>query len=146
MSTMRDWWIGAPVLLVVPLDGGGPPPAAPGRRGGAQRRLRRPVRGRVRPPLPRPAAGRAEAETLGAGGLSAREELLAVSTLLLVLGLYGVQFLGALLALFLGVASVSPEIDSGILHAVLARPLSRLNACSAASSPWPSCSAIPRCS
>jgi ABC-2 type transport system permease protein len=67
-----------------------------------------------------------EAETLGAGGLSAREELLAVSTLMLVLGLYGVQFLGALLALFLGVASVSPEIDSGALHAVLARPLSRL--------------------
>lgn len=67
-----------------------------------------------------------EAETLGAGVLSAREELLAVSTLMLVLGLYGVQFLGALLGLFLGVASVSPEIDSGALHAVLARPLSRL--------------------
>ena len=67
-----------------------------------------------------------EAEALGAGVLSAREELLAVSTLLLVLGLYGVQFLGALLGLFLGVASVSPEIDSGALHAVLARPLSRL--------------------
>jgi ABC-type transport system involved in multi-copper enzyme maturation permease subunit len=31
-----------------------------------------------------------------------------------------------LLGLFLGVASVSPEIDSGALHAVLARPLSRL--------------------
>jgi Cu-processing system permease protein len=67
-----------------------------------------------------------EAETLSAGVLSAREELLAVSTLLVVLGLYGVQFLGALLGLFLGVASVSPEIDSGALHAVLARPLSRL--------------------
>src|SRR5918993_1296052 len=67
-----------------------------------------------------------EAEVLGAGVLSAREELLAVSSLLLVLGLYGVQFLGALLGLFLGVASVSPEIDSGALHAVLALPLSRL--------------------
>jgi Cu-processing system permease protein len=67
-----------------------------------------------------------EAETLSAGVLSAREELLAVSTLMLVLGLYGVQFLGALLGLFLGVASVSPEIDSGALHAVLARPLGRL--------------------
>lgn len=67
-----------------------------------------------------------EAETLAAGVLSAREELLAVSTLMLVLGLYGVQFLGALLGLFLGVAAVSPEIDSGALHAVLARPLSRL--------------------
>jgi ABC-type transport system involved in multi-copper enzyme maturation permease subunit len=68
-----------------------------------------------------------EAEALGgASGFSAREELLAMSTLLVVLGLYGVQFLAAVLGLFLGVASVSPEIDSGALHAVLARPLSRL--------------------
>jgi ABC-type transport system involved in multi-copper enzyme maturation permease subunit len=49
-----------------------------------------------------------------------------MSTILVILGLYGVQFLAALLGLFLGVASVSPEIDSGALHAVLARPLSRL--------------------
>jgi Cu-processing system permease protein len=70
----------------------------------------------------------AQARGLGQpGGLAAREELLAVSTLLVVLGLYGVQFLAALLALFLGVASVSPELDSGALHAVLARPLSRLD-------------------
>ena len=55
-----------------------------------------------------------------------QRELLARSTILVVLGLYGVQFLAALLGLFLGVASVSPEIDSGALHAVLARPLSRL--------------------
>ena len=68
----------------------------------------------------------AEEQALGAGGLGAREELLAISTILVVLGLYGVQFLAALLGLFLGVASVSPEIDSGALHAVLARPLSRL--------------------
>jgi Cu-processing system permease protein len=68
----------------------------------------------------------AQAGELG-GGLEGREELLAVSTILVVLGLYGVQFLAALLALFLGVASVSPEIDSGALHAVLARPLRRLD-------------------
>jgi Cu-processing system permease protein len=61
-----------------------------------------------------------------AGGLDGREELLAMSTILVILGLYGVQFLAALLGLFLGAASVSPEIDSGALHAVLARPLSRL--------------------
>jgi ABC-2 type transport system permease protein len=70
-----------------------------------------------------------EGQGLGAGGpdgLSVREELLAISTILVVLGLYGVQFLATLLGLFLGVASVSPEIDSGALHAVLARPLSRL--------------------
>jgi Cu-processing system permease protein len=66
-----------------------------------------------------------EAQALGSG-LEAREELLAMSTILVVLGLYGVQFLAALLGLFLGVASVSPEIDSGALHAVLARPLGRL--------------------
>jgi ABC-type transport system involved in multi-copper enzyme maturation permease subunit len=56
-----------------------------------------------------------------------RQALLLLSTVLVVLGLYGVQFLAALLALFLGVASVSPEVDSGALHAVLARPLSRLD-------------------
>jgi Cu-processing system permease protein len=59
--------------------------------------------------------------------LAPREQLLVLSTILVVLGLYGVQFLAALLALFLGVASVSPEADSGALHAVLARPLSRLD-------------------
>jgi Cu-processing system permease protein len=68
----------------------------------------------------------AQGASIGPGGLDVREELLAVATLLIVLGLYGVQFLAALLGLFLGVASVSPEIDSGALHAVLARPLSRL--------------------
>jgi Cu-processing system permease protein len=69
----------------------------------------------------------AQARSAGpAGGFNAREELLAMSTILVILGLYGVQFLAALLGLFLGVASVSPEIDSGALHAVLARPLSRL--------------------
>jgi ABC-2 type transport system permease protein len=68
-----------------------------------------------------------EAQAQGVpGGLDPREELLAVATILVILGLYGVQFLAALLGLFLGVASVSPEIDSGALHAVLARPLSRL--------------------
>ena len=70
-----------------------------------------------------------EAQAQGAlppGVFDAREELLAVATILVILGLYGVQFLAALLGLFLGVASVSPEIDSGALHAVLARPLSRL--------------------
>jgi ABC-2 type transport system permease protein len=61
------------------------------------------------------------------GPVSPREQLLVLSTVLVVLGLYGVQFLAALLGLFLGVASVSPEVDSGALHAVLARPISRLD-------------------
>jgi Cu-processing system permease protein len=70
-----------------------------------------------------------EAQAAGGGGagLAAGEELLGMSTVLVILGLYGVQFLAAVLALFLGVASVSPEIDSGALHAVLARPLGRLD-------------------
>jgi Cu-processing system permease protein len=62
-----------------------------------------------------------------AGPVSPREQLLVLSTVLVVLGLYGVQFLAAILGLFLGVASVSPEVDSGALHAVLARPISRLD-------------------
>jgi Cu-processing system permease protein len=69
----------------------------------------------------------AQAQGIGPpGGVDGREELLAISTVLVVLGLYGVQFMAALLGLFLGAASVSPEIDSGAIHAVLARPLSRL--------------------
>jgi Cu-processing system permease protein len=55
-----------------------------------------------------------------------RLRLTVISGILVILGLYGVQFLGALLAVFLGVASISPDVDSGVLHAVLARPVSRL--------------------
>lgn len=47
------------------------------------------------------------------------------ATILTVLGLYVASFLGAFLALFLSAGAVSGEIDSGQLHAVLARPLSR---------------------
>jgi Cu-processing system permease protein len=42
-----------------------------------------------------------------------------------VLGLYAVQFLGAFLALFLSVGSISVDVDSGALHAMLARPIRR---------------------
>lgn len=58
-------------------------------------------------------------------GVANGTELLAIAVVLTVLGLYAVQFLAALLALFLGVGSLSSDIDSGALHAVLARPLSR---------------------
>jgi Cu-processing system permease protein len=47
------------------------------------------------------------------------------STILTVFGLYGVQFLAAFMAMLLASGAVAPEIDSGRLHAVLARPLSR---------------------
>jgi Cu-processing system permease protein len=47
------------------------------------------------------------------------------ATILTVLGLYVASFLAAFLALFLSAGAVSGEIDSGQLHAVLARPLSR---------------------
>jgi len=48
------------------------------------------------------------------------------ATLLTVLGLYAVQFLAAFLALLLSAGAISGEVESGTLHAVLARPLSRL--------------------
>lgn len=42
-----------------------------------------------------------------------------------LLGLYAVYFLSSFLALFLSVGAISGEIDSGTLHAVLARPIRR---------------------
>jgi Cu-processing system permease protein len=69
----------------------------------------------------------AAGQGIAGGMIGVREQLVIASTVMLVLGLYGVQFLASLLSLFLGVASVSPEVDSGALHAVLARPLSRLD-------------------
>jgi Cu-processing system permease protein len=47
------------------------------------------------------------------------------STVLAVLGLYVASFLAAFLALFLSAGAVSSEVDTGQLHAVLARPLPR---------------------
>jgi Cu-processing system permease protein len=49
----------------------------------------------------------------------------AAATIMTVLGLYAVQFLAAFMAVLLASGAVAPEIDSGRLHAVLARPLSR---------------------
>lgn len=47
------------------------------------------------------------------------------STIMTVLGLYAVQFLAAFMAILLASGAVAPEIESGRLHAILARPLSR---------------------
>jgi len=47
------------------------------------------------------------------------------STLLTILGLYAVNFLASLLALFLSVGAISAELDTGTLLAVMARPLGR---------------------
>ncbi len=47
------------------------------------------------------------------------------ATLMTVLGLYTVQFLAAFMAVLLSSGAVASEIDSGRLHAILARPLSR---------------------
>ena len=52
-------------------------------------------------------------------------ELVFAATIMTVLGLYAVQFLAAFLSMFIAVGAVSTEIDSGALHAVLARPLGR---------------------
>lgn len=49
----------------------------------------------------------------------------AAGTIMTILGLYAVQFLAAFMAVLLASGAVAPEIDSGRLHAVLARPLSR---------------------
>ena len=49
----------------------------------------------------------------------------AAGTVMTVLGLYAVQFLAAFMAILLASGAVAPEIESGRLHAVLARPLSR---------------------
>jgi Cu-processing system permease protein len=47
------------------------------------------------------------------------------ASVLASLGLYAVHFLGAFVALTVTVGAVAGEIDSGALHALLARPLSR---------------------
>jgi len=64
--------------------------------------------------------GRAEAETGGDANFP-----VFAATLLTVLGLYAVQFLAAFLALLLSTSAISGEVESGTLHAVLARPLGR---------------------
>jgi ABC-type transport system involved in multi-copper enzyme maturation permease subunit len=51
--------------------------------------------------------------------------LIGAMAFLTILGLYAVNFLSAFLALFLSVGSVSGEIDSGTIQAILARPLRR---------------------
>jgi ABC-type transport system involved in multi-copper enzyme maturation permease subunit len=52
-------------------------------------------------------------------------QLAVAATVMTVLGLYVVRFLAAMLSIFLASSAVASEIDSGLLHAVLARPLSR---------------------
>lgn len=59
------------------------------------------------------------------GPLSDAQAQAAFGTILTVLGLYAIYFLAGFLALFLSVGSVSGEIDSGALHAVLAHPIRR---------------------
>jgi ABC-type transport system involved in multi-copper enzyme maturation permease subunit len=63
--------------------------------------------------------------TQAAIGAPDRAELAVGATIMTVLGLYIVRFLAALLSIFLASSAVATEIDSGLLHAVLARPLSR---------------------
>lgn len=55
----------------------------------------------------------------------ARLSLGVAFALLTLFGVYVVNYLANFLALFLSVGAVSGEIDSGTLHAVLARPLQR---------------------
>ena len=55
----------------------------------------------------------------------ARLSLAVAFATLTLFGVYVVNYLASFLALFLSVAAISGEIDSGTLHAVLARPLRR---------------------
>lgn len=59
------------------------------------------------------------------GPLSDAQSRAMFGTIMSVLGLYAITFLSGFLALFLSVGAISGEIDSGALHAVLARPLRR---------------------
>lgn len=52
-------------------------------------------------------------------------DIATAGSILTVLGLYAVHFLSSFVALFLTVGAISSEIDSGTLHAVLARPIRR---------------------
>jgi ABC-type transport system involved in multi-copper enzyme maturation permease subunit len=58
-------------------------------------------------------------------GDASSTEVATASSVLTVLGLYAVHFLSSFVALFLTVGAISSEIDSGTLHAVLARPIRR---------------------
>jgi ABC-2 type transport system permease protein len=60
-----------------------------------------------------------------ARGQPTPNEIATAGTILTVLGLYAVHFLSSFVALFLTVGVISSEIDSGTLHAVLARPIRR---------------------
>lgn len=59
------------------------------------------------------------------GPLSDAQSRAMFGTVMSVLGLYAINFLAGFLALFLSVGAISSEIDSGALHAVLARPMRR---------------------
>jgi ABC-type transport system involved in multi-copper enzyme maturation permease subunit len=60
-----------------------------------------------------------------ARGAATPNEVATAGTVLTVLGLYAIHFLSSFVALFLTVGAISSEIDSGTLHAVLARPIRR---------------------
>lgn len=61
-----------------------------------------------------------------AGNSPNRVAVAVAASMLTMLGLYAVNFLASFLALFLSVGAISGEIDSGTLHAILARPIRRL--------------------
>jgi ABC-type transport system involved in multi-copper enzyme maturation permease subunit len=60
-----------------------------------------------------------------ARGNATPNDVATAGTILTVLGLYAVHFLSSFVSLFLTVGAISSEIDSGTLHAVVARPIRR---------------------
>ncbi|MER3403969.1 MAG: ABC transporter permease [Chloroflexota bacterium] len=65
-------------------------------------------------------------KVLEATGARPTRQMLAVfGATMTLLGLYAVSFLSSFMALLLTVGAIAGEVDSGALHAVLARPLRR---------------------
>jgi ABC-type transport system involved in multi-copper enzyme maturation permease subunit len=56
---------------------------------------------------------------------SGNTELIGFSAFMTVMGFYALSFLSSLMALFASAGAISGEVDSGLLHAVLAKPISR---------------------
>ena len=66
----------------------------------------------------------AHSETSGGGGLGALQRS-AEGAALVVVGMYLGRMLAALLVIFVASGAVAAEVESGILHSVLARPVRR---------------------
>lgn len=65
------------------------------------------------------------ARSMSPGDRSSTTGLVAFSAFMTLMGFYALSFLSSLMALFASAGAISGEVDSGLLHAVLAKPISR---------------------